>query len=137
MLQQRLTALPNHSSHLRRFDQFELDLRTAEIYKEGKRIKLQDQPCQVLVLLTERPGELVTREELQKKLWPNETFVDFDHCVNIAINKLRRALVDSAERPRFIETLPRRGYRWLAPGGCAWAARPSRRGAVPASPPRD
>jgi DNA-binding winged helix-turn-helix (wHTH) protein len=68
MLLERLTALPNpvHSSDLRRFDQFELDLRTAEIYKEGKRIKLQDQPCQVLALLTERPGELVTREELQK-----------------------------------------------------------------------
>ena len=117
MLPDRLTVLPNtvHSSHLRRFDQFELNLRTSEIYKQGKRVKLQDQPCQVLALLTERPGELVTREELQKRLWPNETFVDFDHGVNIAINKLRDALGDSAERPRFIETLPRRGYRWLAP----------------------
>jgi len=114
--------LPNHSSHLRRFDQFELDLRTAEIYKEGKRIKLQDQPCQVLALLTERPGELVTREDLQKRLWPNETFVDFDHGVNIAINKLRDALGDSAEHPRFIETLPRRGYRWLAPVECVNAS---------------
>jgi TolB-like protein/DNA-binding winged helix-turn-helix (wHTH) protein/Flp pilus assembly protein TadD len=113
----RLTVLPNsvQSSHLRRFDQFELNLRTAEIYKQGKRVKLQDQPCQVLALLTERPGELVTREELQKRLWPNDTFVDFDHGVNIAINKLRDALGDSAEHPRFIETLPRRGYRWLAP----------------------
>lgn len=106
---------PIQSSHLRRFDQFELNLRTAEIYKQGKRVKLQDQPCQVLALLTERPGELVTREELQKRLWPNDTFVDFDHGVNIAINKLRDALGDSAEHPRFIETLPRRGYRWLAP----------------------
>jgi TolB-like protein/DNA-binding winged helix-turn-helix (wHTH) protein/Tfp pilus assembly protein PilF len=112
-----LTVLPNpvQSSHLRRFDQFELNLRTAEIYKQGKRVKLQDQPCQVLALLTERPGELVTREELQKRLWPNDTFVDFDHGVNIAINKLRDALGDSAEHPRFIETLPRRGYRWLSP----------------------
>ncbi len=106
---------PVQSSHLRRFDQFELNLRTAEIYKQGKRVKLQDQPCQVLALLTERPGELVTREELQKRLWPNDTFVDFDHGVNIAINKLRDALGDSAEHPHFIETLPRRGYRWLSP----------------------
>lgn len=78
-------------------------------------MKLQDQPCQVLALLTERPGELVTREALQKKLWPNDTFVDFDHGVNIAINKLRDALGDSADHPHFIETLPRRGYRWLTP----------------------
>ena len=117
MLPRRLTVLSNstHFSHLRRFDQFELNLRTAEIHKQGKRVKLQDQPCQVLALLTERPGELVTREELQKKLWPNDAFVDFDHGVNIAINKLRDALGDSAEHPRFIETLPRRGYRWLMP----------------------
>jgi serine/threonine protein kinase len=108
-------ASPADSPHLRRFDQFELDLRTAEIYKEGKRIKLQEQPCQVLAVLVEHPGELVTREELKKKLWPNDTFVDFDHGVNIAINKLRDALGDSAENPRFIETLPRRGYRWIAP----------------------
>jgi TolB-like protein/DNA-binding winged helix-turn-helix (wHTH) protein/Flp pilus assembly protein TadD len=117
MLPERFTVLPNpiQSSLLRRFGQFELNLRTSEIYKQGKRVKLQDQPCQVLALLTERPGELVTREELQKRLWPNDTFVDFEHGVNIAINKLRDALGDSAERPRFIETLPRRGYRWLAP----------------------
>ena len=117
MLPQRLTALPNqaHSPHLRRFDQFELDLRTREIYKQGKRIKLQEQPCKVLGVLIEHPGELVTREELKKRLWPNDTFVDFDHGVNLAINKLREALGDSAENPRFIETLPRRGYRWLAP----------------------
>src|SRR5260370_11827417 len=109
-----LPKLP-HYPHLRRYKQFELDLLTAEICKEGKRIKVQDQPCQVLALLTERPGELVTREELQKRLWPNDTFVDFDHGVNIAINKLRDALGDSAEHPHFIETLPRRGYRCLSP----------------------
>ena len=97
-----------------RFGQFKLDLRTAEIYKQGKRIKLQEQPYQVLALLIERPGELVSREELRKKLWPNDTFVDFDHGVNIAVNKLRDALGDSAEKPRFIETLPRRGYRFIA-----------------------
>ena len=106
---------PADSPRLCRFDQFELDLRTTEIYKEGKRVKLQEQPYQVLALLIERPRELVTREELKKKLWPNDTFVDFYHGVNIAINKLRDALGDSAENPRFIETLPRRGYRWIAP----------------------
>jgi TolB-like protein/DNA-binding winged helix-turn-helix (wHTH) protein len=104
---------PAHSPRLMRFGQFELDLRTAEIYKDGKRIKLQEQPCQVLALLIERPGELVSREELRKKLWPDDTFVDFDHGVNIAINKLRDALGDSPEKPRFIETLPRRGYRFI------------------------
>jgi TolB-like protein/DNA-binding winged helix-turn-helix (wHTH) protein/Tfp pilus assembly protein PilF len=106
---------PADLPRLLRFGQFELDLRTAEIYREGKRLKLQEQPCQVLALLIERPGELVSREELRKKLWPNDTFVDFDHGVNIAINKLRDALGDSAEKPRFIETLPRRGYRFIAP----------------------
>jgi len=106
---------PTDSPRLRRFDQFELDLRTGEIHKQGKRIKLQEQPCQVLAVLLEHPSELVTREELRKKLWPNDTFVDFDHGVNLAINKLRDALGDSAEKPRFIETLPRRGYRWIAP----------------------
>jgi TolB-like protein/DNA-binding winged helix-turn-helix (wHTH) protein/Tfp pilus assembly protein PilF len=129
-----LAHLP-HSSHFRRFDEFELDLRTVEIYKQGKRIKLQDQPSQVLVLLTERPGELVTREELQKKLWPNETFVDFDHGVNIAVNKLRDALGDSADHPRFIETLPRRGYRWLVPVECVVDISANVRVAVPARAP--
>ena len=106
---------PAHLPRLLRFGQFELDLRTAELYKEGKRIKLQEQPCQVLALLIERPGELVSREELRKTLWPSDTLVDFDHGVNIAINKLRDALGDSPEKPRFIETLPRRGYRFIAP----------------------
>jgi TolB-like protein/DNA-binding winged helix-turn-helix (wHTH) protein/Tfp pilus assembly protein PilF len=116
-LGQKDTSLSNpaDSPRLLRFGQFELDLRTAEIYKEGKRIKLQEQPCQVLALLIERPGEMVSREELRKKLWPTDTFVDFDHGVNIAINKLRDALGDSPEKPRFIETLPRRGYRFIAP----------------------
>src|ERR1700739_987331 len=100
---------------LLRFGQFELDLGTGEMHKEGKRIKLQEQPCQVLALLIEHAGELVSREELRKKRWQNETFGDFDHGVNIAINKLRDALGDSPEKPRFIETLPRRGYRFIAP----------------------
>jgi len=115
-LGQRNTALSNPADLPRLcFGRFEVDLRTAEIFKEGKRIKLQKQPCQVLVLLTERPGELVSREELRKKLWPNDTFVDFDHGMNVAINKLRETLGDSPEKPRFIETLPRRGYRFIAP----------------------
>jgi TolB-like protein/DNA-binding winged helix-turn-helix (wHTH) protein/Tfp pilus assembly protein PilF len=105
---------PAHLSSSVRFGKFVLDLRTAELYKEGKRVRLQEQPCQVLALMIERPGELVTREELQRKLWPNDTVVDFDHGLNIAINKLRDALGDSPEKPRFIETLPRRGYRFIA-----------------------
>lgn len=116
-LDQRNTPLANSVElpRLLRFGQFEFDVCTAEMYKEGKRIKLQEQPGQVLTLLIERPGELVSREELRKRLWPNDTFVDFDHGVNIAVNKLRDALGDSAEKPRFIETLPRRGYRFIAP----------------------
>jgi serine/threonine protein kinase/Tol biopolymer transport system component len=134
-LAQGLTPLPNptDSPRLRRFDQFELDLRTGEIYKQGKRIKLQEQPCQVLAVLVEHPGELVTREELRKKLWPNDTFVDFDHGVNLAINKLRDALGDSAEKPRFIETLPRRGYRWIAPVECVEAGSAKPQAEVPVS----
>jgi len=123
---------PPDLPRLLRFGQFELDLRTAEIYKQGKRIKLQEQPCQVLALLIERPGELVSREELRKKLWPNDTFVDFDHGVNIAINKLRDALGDSADKPRFIETLPRRGYRFIAPVSPVEVPRTSRDGEPPA-----
>jgi serine/threonine protein kinase len=136
-LAQGLTPLPKptDSPRLRRFDQFELDLRTGEIYKQGKRIKLQEQPCQVLAVLVEHPGELVTREELRKKLWPNDTFVDFDHGMNLAINKLRDALGDSAEKPRFIETLPRRGYRWIAPVECVGAGPAKPRAEVPASAP--
>lgn len=97
-----------------RFGVFELDLRTGELRKHGLRVRLQEQPFQVLVMLLEHPGEVVTREELQKKLWPADTFVDFDHGLNKAINKLREALGDSAESPRFVETVARRGYRFLA-----------------------
>jgi TolB-like protein/DNA-binding winged helix-turn-helix (wHTH) protein/Tfp pilus assembly protein PilF len=118
-----LLSSPVALPRLLRFGQFELDLRTGEIYKEGKRIKLQEQPCQVLALLIERQGELVSREELRKRLWPNDTFVDFDHGVNIAINKLRDALGDSPEKPQFIETLPRRGYRFIAPVDAPKASR--------------
>jgi TolB-like protein/DNA-binding winged helix-turn-helix (wHTH) protein len=97
------------------FGVFELDPLSGELYKHGIRVKLQDQPFQVLVVLLERPGEMVTREELRQRLWGHDTYVDFDHSLNISINKLRDALGDSATSPRFIETLPRRGYRFLAP----------------------
>ena len=97
-----------------RFGVFELDLRAGELRKHGLRVRLQEQPFQVLVMLLEQPGEVVTREELQKKLWSADTFVDFDHGLNKAINKIREALSDSAESPRFVETVARRGYRFLA-----------------------
>ena len=98
--------------HLR-FGVFELDLRAGELRKHGLRVRLQEQPFQILVMLLDHPGEVVTREELQKKLWPADTFVDFDHGLNKAINKIREALGDSAESPRFVETIARRGYRFL------------------------
>ena len=92
-----------------------MDLRTGELRKGGVRINLPDQPFQVLKTLLERPGELVTREELRQRLWSAETFVDFEHGLNAAVRRLRDALGDSADVPRFIETLPRRGYRFIAP----------------------
>jgi eukaryotic-like serine/threonine-protein kinase len=98
-----------------RFGAFEVDLRSGEVYKHGIRLKLQDQPFQVLALLLEHSGDVVTREELRQKLWPADTFVDFDTGLNSAIKKLRDVLGDSAEEPRYIETLPRRGYRFIAP----------------------
>src|SRR5271169_3577086 len=97
-----------------RFDAFEVDMRSGEVRKHGIRLKLQGQPFQVLSLLLEHPGDLVTREELRQKLWPGETFVDFDTGLNSAVKKLRDALCDSADKPRCIETLPRRGYRFIA-----------------------
>jgi len=104
-----------HQVHGRvRFGVFELDLRSGELRKHGLRVRLQEQPFQVLAMLLERSGEVVTREELQKKLWPADTFVDFDHGLNKVINKIREALSDSAESPRFVETVARRGYRFLA-----------------------
>jgi TolB-like protein/DNA-binding winged helix-turn-helix (wHTH) protein/Flp pilus assembly protein TadD len=108
------------------FGVFELDLRTAELRKRGLRVRLQEQPFQVLAMLLERAGQVVGREELQKKLWPADTFVDFDHGLNKAINKIREALGDSAESPRFVETVARRGYRFIADVRVADAA-PARR----------
>jgi DNA-binding winged helix-turn-helix (wHTH) protein len=96
-----------------RFDTYEVDLRAGELYKAGHKIRLQDQPFHVLAMLLERPGKVVAREELQKRLWPADTFVDFDHSLNTAIKKLRQALSDDRKNPRFIETLPKRGYRFI------------------------
>ncbi len=98
-----------------RFGIFELDLVVGELRKSGVRIRLQEQPLQVLAMLLERPGDVVTRDELRQKLWPADTFVDFDHSLNTAVNKIREALGDSASSPRFVETLARRGYRFIAP----------------------
>jgi eukaryotic-like serine/threonine-protein kinase len=98
-----------------RFGSFELDLQAGVLRKNGIRIRCQEQPLQVLAALVERPGELVTREELRRRVWPQDTFVDFDHALNTAIKKIRAALNDDADAPRFIETVPRRGYRFVAP----------------------
>ncbi len=97
-----------------RFGAYEVDLRAGEVYKHGIRLKLQDQPFQVLAVLLEHAGDVVAREELRQKLWPADTFVDFDTGLNSAIKKLRDVLADSAEEPRYVETLPRRGYRFIA-----------------------
>src|SRR5215469_4736425 len=102
------------SPRIVRFATFEVDLEARELRKNGRKLKLQGQPFEVLAMLLERPGELVGRERLRERLWSTDTFVDFDHGVNTAINRLREALGDSADNPRFIETLPRRGYRFLA-----------------------
>src|SRR6201993_2362701 len=107
-------ALETRPSGIVQFGTFEAALRSGELRKQGKRIKIQEQPFHVLTVLLRHPGEVVTREELRNQNWPPDTFVDFDNSLNTAINKLRDALGDSADRPRFIETLPRRGYRFIA-----------------------
>src|SRR5438552_19216029 len=130
-------ALDMRSFGILRFGTFEVDLRAGEVRKQGVRIKLQEQPFQVLTVLLQRPGEVVTREELRNQNWPPDTFVDFDNSLNTAINKLREALGDSADSPRFIETLPQRGYRFIAPvtglDGTMWG---TTAGASATAPPR-
>ena len=123
-------AFETRTPSIARFGTFEVDLRAGELRKQGKRLKLQEQPFQVLVALLQRPGDVVTREELRSQIWPEDTFVDFDNSLNTAINKLREALGDSADNPHFIETLPRRGYRFLAPvrGGAQNAPEITRNG---------
>jgi Tol biopolymer transport system component/DNA-binding winged helix-turn-helix (wHTH) protein len=103
------------SPQVTRFGIFELDFKAGELHKNGLKVKLQEQPFEILTMLLAHPGEVVTREELRKKLWPEHTFVDFDNSLNTGINKVREALGDSADNPRFVETLPRRGYRFIAP----------------------
>ena len=103
------------TSHARlvRFGAFEFDRHTLELRKHGLKIKLSGQPMEVLAMLLASPGDLVTREELQKRLWPHDTIVEFEHSINAAVKTLRRALGDSADAPRYIETLARRGYRFI------------------------
>ena len=98
-----------------RFGLFELDPATGDLRREGRPVRLQPQPARVLALLTSRPGEVVTREELRQEIWNDGTFVDFERGLNFCISQIRTALNDSADSPRFIETLPRRGYRFIAP----------------------
>jgi len=117
------------SSQIVRFGAFEVDLHSGELRRSGLKLKLTGQPFQVLVILLEHAGKVVTREELQKRLWP-ETFVDVDHNLNTAINRIREVLGDSAENPRFVETLPRRGYRFILPLNGAHSAAMSSSAAV-------
>jgi len=123
-----------HSLRLVQFGTFEVDLPAGELRKAGVKLKLTGQPFQVLAILLDRPGEVVTREELQKRLWP-DTFVDVDHNLNTAINKIREVLGDSAESPRFVETLPRRGYRFIAPVHIGAGSEPKRQEGPQVVPP--
>jgi DNA-binding winged helix-turn-helix (wHTH) protein len=129
------------SNSVVRFGTYEVSLQSGEVRKAGLRIRVQQQPMKLLEILLEHPGEVVTREELRSRVWPNESFGDFDQALNIAIGKLRSALGDAAENPRFIETLPKRGYRFIADVSVLDAdARPKKRpesvaGDVPATEP--
>src|SRR5258708_4815406 len=105
----------DRSPQIVRFGVFEADLNTGELRKNGIKVRLQGQPFQVLAILLERSCDLVTREELRQKVWPEDTFVDFEHALSTAITKIRTALGDDADNPRFVETLPRRGYRFIGP----------------------
>ena len=104
---------PQNSAEIVAFGIYEANLRTGELRRSGLKVKLQEKPFQILSILLEKRGDLVTRDELRERLWPSDTFVDFDHGLNTAVNKLREVLGDSASNPRFIETLPRRGYRFI------------------------
>ena len=106
---------PTQAPEVRRFGTFEMDIRSGELRKNGMRLRLSGQPFQILAVLVERPGELIAREELRSRLWPADTFVDFDHGLNNAVARIREVLEDSSETPRYVETIPRRGYRFIAP----------------------
>lgn len=116
-----------------RFGGYEADLRAGELYRAGRKIRLQIQPFHILAMLLEHPGEVVPREDLRKRLWPEDTFVDFDHSLNTAVKKLRQALSDDKKKPRFIETLPKRGYRFI--GEVEQPPAPLLSAMRPASPP--
>ena len=118
-----------------RFGTYEVSLQSGEVRKSGLRIRIQQQPLKLLEILLEHPGEVVTREELRSRVWAEESFGDFDQAVNIAIAKLRSALGDSAENPRFIETLPKRGYRFIADVSVVDAAARARRPESPRGDP--
>jgi len=109
------SPMSSSEGKLLRFGLFEVDLAAGELRKNGRRIRLQEQPFQVLVTLLENAGRVVTRDDLRQRIWPSDTFVDFDHSLNTAVNKIRESLGDSASSPRFVETLARRGYRFIAP----------------------
>src|SRR5271155_1012383 len=106
-------VVPNGSRY--RFGPFELNTGEESLARNGTRVKVQDLPYRLLVMLLERPGEIVTREEVRQRLWPENTFVEFDNSLGVAIRKVRDSLDDDAEAPRYVETIPRRGYRFLAP----------------------
>jgi DNA-binding winged helix-turn-helix (wHTH) protein len=106
-------SLPGNENGTLKFGEFAVDPRAGELYRRGKKVKLQQQPVQVLLALLEKPRQIVTREELRQRIWPADTFVDFEHSLNTAIKKLRLALGDRANKSKFVETLPRRGYRFL------------------------
>lgn len=103
-----------HEQRTQKFGEFLVDCRAGELYRRGKKIKVQLQPMQILLALLDKPGEIVLREELRQKIWPADTFVDFEHSLNTAVKKLRQALGDRVGKSKFIETLPRRGYRFVA-----------------------
>jgi DNA-binding winged helix-turn-helix (wHTH) protein/Tol biopolymer transport system component len=128
--------VPAKGSIRLRVGDFEVDLRCGELRRNGDKIKLQERPFQILAALLDRPGEVVTRQEMQHKLWPTDTFVDFEHSINTAVKKLREALGDDAENPRFIETLPRRGYRLIAPVAIVEESGSSREAAISPEPPQ-
>src|SRR3954454_14506771 len=115
---------------MQRFGPFEVDFATSELRRSGSRVRIQEQPLRILEILLEQPGELITRERLRDRLWPSDTFVDFERSLNAAVAKLRQALHDSADRPVYVETVARKGYRFIAPV-TPMAAVPEQTGAAP------
>src|ERR1700751_3189277 len=127
----RVTSRPK--ANVVSFGAYEFNPYSKELRKEGMRVRLEGQPLAILKMLLDRPGELVTREQLQKELWPVDTFVDFEHSLNAAVKRLRAALNDSPDHPLYIETLARRGYRFVAPVG-GFVAKPESEKPVPVPP---